>query len=110
MATLTQQPAAVPLDIFPDGLKTTGQHAPLYDHLVPFEKFPKKIEGPTVWNPEDYRNTPERWTHRFTPEEIEELSVASDNFLNNKIPLTGISKVWLWNRWWFLQNIYSRSI
>ncbi|PKY06090.1 taurine catabolism dioxygenase TauD, TfdA family protein [Aspergillus campestris IBT 28561] len=92
MATLTQQPAAVPLDVFPDGLKTTGQHAPLYDHLVPFEKFPKKIEGPTVWDPEDYRNTPERWTHRFSPEEIEELSVASDNFLNNKIPLTGISK------------------
>ncbi|PLB36033.1 TauD/TfdA family dioxygenase [Aspergillus candidus] len=92
MATLTQQPAAVPLDVFPDGLKTTGQHAPLYDHLVPFEKFPKKIEGPTVWDPEDYRNTPERWTHRFTSEEIEELSVASDNFLNNKIPLTGISK------------------
>ncbi|KAJ9212833.1 hypothetical protein DTO166G4_5645 [Paecilomyces variotii] len=81
-----------PRDIFPDGLKTTGQHAPLYDHIQPFEKFPKEITGPTVWQAEDYKNNPEKWTHRFSEEEIEELSTAADNFLASKTPLTGISK------------------
>ncbi|KAJ5088356.1 hypothetical protein N7456_011972 [Penicillium angulare] len=81
-----------PLDIFPDGLRTTGQHAPLYDHIVPFDKFPKQITGPTVWNPEEYRSKPEKWTHQFSPEQIEELSSAADAFLESKTPLTGISK------------------
>ncbi|KAE8163559.1 hypothetical protein BDV40DRAFT_135065 [Aspergillus tamarii] len=92
MAALTQAPVAIPLDIFPDGLKTTGQHAPLYDHIKNFEQFPKEISGPTVWKAEEYRDAPEKWTHRFTPEEIAELSATADQFLANKIPLTGISK------------------
>ncbi|KAB8262635.1 hypothetical protein BDV32DRAFT_16978 [Aspergillus pseudonomiae] len=92
MAALTQAPVTVPLDVFPDGLKTTGQHAPLYDHIKPFEHFPKEISGPTVWKAEEYRDAPEKWTHRFTPEEIAELSATADQFLANKIPLTGISK------------------
>ncbi|EYE90894.1 TauD/TfdA family dioxygenase [Aspergillus ruber CBS 135680] len=79
-------------DIFPDGLKTTGQHAPLYDHIREFEQFPKEITGRTAWKPEEYRGQPEKWTHAFNAEEIEELSTAADNFLNAKIPLTGISK------------------
>lgn len=82
-----------PRDIFPDGLKTTGQHPPLYDHIVPFDSFPREITGPTVWKAEDYRENPEKWTHRFTEEQIEELSVAADAFLASKTPLTGISKV-----------------
>ncbi|KAJ5653699.1 hypothetical protein N7490_000702 [Penicillium lividum] len=81
-----------PLHIFPDGLRTTGQHDPLYDQIVPFEKFPKQITGPTVWNPEEYRSNPEKWTHQFTPDQIEELSNAADDFLESKTPLTGISK------------------
>ncbi|KAJ5432320.1 uncharacterized protein N7458_011476 [Penicillium daleae] len=81
-----------PLDIFPDGLKTTGQHPPLYDHIVPFERFPREITGPTVWKAEDYRENPEKWTHRFTEEQVEELSIAADAFLASKTPLTGISK------------------
>ncbi|PIG69547.1 taurine catabolism dioxygenase TauD [Aspergillus arachidicola] len=85
-------PAAIPLDVFPDGLKTTGQHAPLYDHIKSFEQFPKEISGPTVWKAEEYRDAPEKWTHRFTAEEIAELSATADQFLANKIPLTGISK------------------
>ncbi|RAK97449.1 TauD/TfdA family dioxygenase [Aspergillus ibericus CBS 121593] len=79
-------------DIFPDGLKTTGQHPPLSEHIHPFEKFPTQITGPTVWDAEEYRDHPEKWTHRFTDEEIEELSVAADEFLRAKIPMTGISK------------------
>ncbi|RDW78567.1 TauD/TfdA family dioxygenase [Aspergillus mulundensis] len=100
MATLTQTqiPAPhsaysnLPLDIFPDGLKTTGQHAPLYEELHPLEDFPKSIEGRTLWKAEDYRDAPERWTHRFSAEEIEELSATADAFLAAKTPLTGISK------------------
>ncbi|KAL4882539.1 hypothetical protein BJY04DRAFT_186370 [Aspergillus karnatakaensis] len=92
MATLTQTSTALPLDKFPDGLKTTGQHAPLYEELHPFDDFPKSIEGPTVWNAEDYKNNPEKWTHRFTQEEVAELSATADAFLAAKTPLTGISK------------------
>ena len=93
MATLTQAPTALPPDIFPDGLKTTGQHPPLYDELHPYEKFPKSISGPTLWKAEDYRDAPERWTHRFNEEEVAELSATADAFLAAKIPLTGITKV-----------------
>ncbi|PWY83662.1 taurine catabolism dioxygenase TauD, TfdA family protein [Aspergillus sclerotioniger CBS 115572] len=82
----------IPIEIFPDGLKTTGQHPPLAEHIHPFEKFPTEITGPTVWKPEDYRDNPEKWTHRFTEAEIDELSFAADEFLRKKIPMTGISK------------------
>lgn len=82
-----------PLDIFPDGLKTTGQQAPLYDHIQPFERFPEEITGRTVWKAEDYREHPEKWTHQFTAEQIAEISEAADAFLASKTPLTGISKV-----------------
>lgn len=85
--------STAPRDIFPDGLKTTGQHPPLYDHIVPFDRFPREITGPTVWKAEDYRENPEKWTHTFTEEQVEELSIAADAFLASKTPLTGISKV-----------------
>jgi hypothetical protein len=83
----------IDINLFPDGLKTTGQHNPLYDHIVPFEKFPKQITGPTVWDPEEYRESPEKWTHVFSDDQIHELSTAADAFLASKTPLTGISKV-----------------
>ena len=54
MATLTQAPTALPPDIFPDGLKTTGQHPPLYDELHPYEKFPKEITGRTLMDVPGY--------------------------------------------------------
>ncbi|KAL4817309.1 hypothetical protein BDW67DRAFT_174864 [Aspergillus spinulosporus] len=101
MATLTQTPAPAPAqishsnaprDIFPDGLKTTGQHPPIYEELHPFEDFPKSISGRTIWKAEDYKDAPEKWTHRFTTEELEELSATADAFLASKTPLTGISK------------------
>ncbi|KAJ0426551.1 hypothetical protein BJY00DRAFT_322807 [Aspergillus carlsbadensis] len=92
MATLTQAPAPVPLDVFPDGLKTTGQHPPLYEELHPFDEFPKQISGPTLWKAEDYRDAPEKWTHRLTAEEVAELSATADAFLASKTPLTGIAK------------------
>ena len=83
----------VPRFIFPDGIKTSGQHPPLYDELRSFEDFPKEIVGPTVWKVEEYVDAPERWVHRFTEEEIMEMSIAADSFLAQGTPLTGISKV-----------------
>lgn len=79
--------------VFPDGIKTSGQHPPLYKELKPYEDFPNEIAGATVWNADDYKNNPERWTHHFTDEEIAELSRAADDFRAAAIPLTGISKV-----------------
>ncbi len=79
--------------IFPDGIKTSGQHPPLYNLISPYSDFPKEISGETVWKAEDYVNNPERWIHVFNDEEIEELSAVSDKFLADKLPLTGISKV-----------------
>ena len=82
----------VPKDIFPDGIRTSGQHPPIYEKLKTYEEFPKEITGPTVWKPEDYQHNPERWVHWFTEEEKAELGAATDAFMASDIPLTGISK------------------
>jgi hypothetical protein len=84
---------AAPRSIFPDGIRTSGQHPPLQEALKPYSAFPKEITDPTVWKREDYENNPERWTHPFTEEEIRELSDAADQFIERGIPLTGITKV-----------------
>jgi hypothetical protein len=81
-----------PTSIYPDGIKTSGQHAPIYDLLRPYEDFPKEITGPTVWNAEEYKNHPEQWTHHFTDSENEEISAAADAFIASGTPLTGISQ------------------
>jgi hypothetical protein len=93
--TALQQPSASPtkLSAFPDGLKTSGQHPPVYSQVRPYKEFPKVHTGPTVWKAEDYRENPELWTHRFSPEEIAEISAASDGFIQKGTPLTGICKV-----------------
>ncbi|KAJ5634291.1 hypothetical protein N7528_002133 [Penicillium herquei] len=83
---------AVDLTKFPDGLKTSGQHPPVYSQVRPYADFPKHIEGPTVWKAGDYSQNPEKWTHQFTEEEIKEIGDASDKFIQDKTPLEGISK------------------
>jgi hypothetical protein len=64
----------------------------LYEKLYPYSAFPKKIEGATVWKPEDYSNNPERWVHQFSEAEIAELSSTADQFMASGTPLTGITK------------------
>jgi hypothetical protein len=86
-------PKVIDRNIFPDGIKTSGQHPPLYDKLRPYSEFPKEIVGPTVWKAEDYINNPERWVHDFSEDEIEELSTVADKFIEDSTPLTGISQV-----------------
>lgn len=80
-------------ETFPDGIKTSGQHNPVYEELRLYDDFPDEINGPTLWKADDYRNNPERWTHYFTDEEIAEMSDAADKFKAAALPLTGISKV-----------------
>lgn len=46
-----------------------------------------------MWTAEDYQYNSERWVRYLTDEEIEELSKAADKFIEDNIPLTGISKV-----------------
>ena len=81
-----------PKNIFPDGIKTSGQHEPLYDQLRPYSSFPKEITGSTAWNKNDYTNNPERWTHQFSDNEVKEISDAADKFIASGTPLTGITK------------------
>lgn len=83
----------VDIKIFPDGIKTSGQHPPTPSAIRPYSEFPKQITGKTVWRAEDYTNNPERWVHRFTDDEVEELSGVADKFIADGIPLTGISQV-----------------
>jgi hypothetical protein len=97
MATTTTSSATTtvptaPKSLFPDGLKTSGQHSPTYAHLTPPSLFPKVITGPTGWKAEDYRDHPERWTHVFSASEVEELGKAADEFIGSGRPLTGMAK------------------
>lgn len=79
--------------IFPDGLKTSGQHCPIASLIRPYEEYPKQIEGPTVWGKADYQDQPERWQRTFTAEEVQEIGQAADDFIASGVPLTGITKV-----------------
>lgn len=81
-----------PRNIYPDGIKTSGQHPPIYSLIRPYSDFPKEITGPTVWHASVYKDHPEHWTHPFSASEINELSAAADTFLASGTPLTGISK------------------
>lgn len=79
--------------IFPDGIKTSGQHDPIPELVKPYSEFPKEITGVTAWNAEEYKNNPETWTHPFSEDEIAEISQAADDFIASDTPLTGITKV-----------------
>ncbi|KAF2278325.1 taurine catabolism dioxygenase-like protein TauD [Westerdykella ornata] len=81
-----------PKHIYPDGIKTSGQHPPIYSLLRPYSAFPTEITGPTVWQASDYRSHPSRWTHIFSPSELAEISAAADLFLASGTPTTGISQ------------------
>ncbi|KAH6850507.1 hypothetical protein B0I37DRAFT_396935 [Chaetomium sp. MPI-CAGE-AT-0009] len=81
-----------PRHIFPDGIRTSGQHPPLYNLLKPYSAFPKQITGPTVWQASEFTSHPDRWIHPLTPPDLAELSAAADTFLASGQPLTAISK------------------
>ncbi|KAL4904208.1 hypothetical protein BDW74DRAFT_155255 [Aspergillus multicolor] len=91
-STITTSETSVPLSLFPDGLKTSGQHEPDWSLLRPYEDFPEQMVGPTVWDASEYRDNPEKWTHSFTDEENTEIGAAADAFIASGTPLTGITK------------------
>jgi len=78
--------------VFPDGIRTSGQHEPIYSLLRPYSSFPIEIRGPTAWSKTDYAQNPERWTHVLSTSEISEISAAADAFLASGTPLTGITR------------------
>jgi hypothetical protein len=81
-----------PKSIFPDGIRTSGQHEPIYSLLRPYSDFPKQITGSTAWEKAEYTSNPERWTHVFSSDEVKEISDAADAFIASGTPLTGITK------------------
>ena len=81
-----------PKNIFPDGIRTSGQHEPIYSLLRPYSDFPAEIQCPTAWSKADYKDNPERWTHHFSESEVKEISDAADAFIASGTPLTGITK------------------
>ena len=91
----------------PEYIKTSGQHPPIYEQLRSYEAFPKEIIGPTVWDANDYKSAPERWTHWLTEDEISELSDAADKFGAASLPLTDISKVSPITTYYFLFRLTS---
>ncbi|EIW73072.1 hypothetical protein TREMEDRAFT_59233 [Tremella mesenterica DSM 1558] len=88
----TSDLSALDWNLFPDGLKTSGQHPGIYELIPPYEEWPKSVSGPTLWKAEDYQNSPEKWTKPFTPEEIKELGEAADKFMASGMPLTGMKQ------------------
>ncbi|KAB8226238.1 taurine catabolism dioxygenase TauD [Aspergillus novoparasiticus] len=87
-------PRLVPVDrkLFPDGLRTSGQHPPIDGQLRHFEEFPREITGPTVWTPEQMVDHPEEWIHNWTEFELEELRQAVEGFIISGTPLVSINK------------------
>lgn len=91
-STVTTETSTAPLSLFPDGLKTSGQHEPDWSLVRSYDEFPRQMTGPTVWDAAEYRDNPERWTHSFTDEENAEISAAADRFIESGTPLTGITR------------------
>ena len=88
-------PRPNPIDrkVFPDGLRTSGQHPPIENQLVHFEGFPRKINGSTVWKAQEMADDPQRWVHQWTETELQQLLGAVESFIDSGVPLTEISKV-----------------
>lgn len=82
-----------PTSIFPDGIRTSGQHPPVYSQLQPYSAFPKRIDGETAWSKDDFQSNPEKWTYPLSMAEVEELGRAADEYIESGRELTGISKV-----------------
>lgn len=88
-------PRLLPVDrrLFPDGLRTSGQHPPIEGQLRSFEDFPTEITGPTVWEGKEMEQRTQEWIHQWTEPELQELLWATDRFNDTGVPLAHIKKV-----------------
>ncbi|EHA51734.1 taurine catabolism dioxygenase TauD [Pyricularia oryzae 70-15] len=78
--------------IFPDGIKTSGQHAPVYSKIRPYEDFPKEITGITAWNAKEFVDKPEKWTYSLSNDDVAEIGAAADRYIESGQQLTAMSK------------------
>lgn len=79
--------------IFPDGIKTSGQHAPVYSRIRPYEDFPKEITGITAWNAKEFVDKPEKWNYSLSNDDVAEIGAAADRYIESGQQLTAMSKV-----------------
>ena len=73
--------------------RTQGQHDVLQHLVPPYSQFPKRVDGPTVWNADEFRAQPERWQKRWSAEHIRELDEAYEGFKRSGLPITAITRV-----------------
>lgn len=71
---------------------TSGQWDQLPESITPYEQYPKEVTGRTVWRQEDYANSPERWVHWWTADQLAQIEAAALAFEQAGISLTDISK------------------
>ncbi|KAM0756490.1 Clavaminate synthase-like protein [Meredithblackwellia eburnea MCA 4105] len=71
---------------------TAGQHDSIPELIQPYSAFPKKIEGPTVWDATEYAKDPTKWKRRWTPELIAGLEEAYSKFEKSGLDITSITK------------------
>lgn len=88
-------PRLLPVDrrLFPDGLRTSGQHPPIQGQLRPFEDFPTEITGPTLWEGKEMEKNTHKWIHQWTEPELHELLQATERFNAAGLSLAHIKKV-----------------
>lgn len=72
---------------------TAGQLEPVPELIQPYENFPKKISGPTVWEADKFRARPDLWQRSWTPELIAQLERAFDDFEASGKTLPEINQV-----------------
>lgn len=96
MTVAVQEPTVYDLGL------TSGQHEPDLDKVVPYEKFPKRVEGRTLWTKEQLEADHSLWEFRWTPELIQQLEESYDEFEKTGKPLTAISK----ETWRFAPETY----
>jgi hypothetical protein len=72
---------------------TAGQLEPVGDLIQPYENFPKKISGPTVWAADEFRSRPDLWQREWTPELIAQFERAFEEFEASGKTLPEINRV-----------------
>lgn len=81
------------MTIQPVEVRSQGQHDVLFDLVRPYGDFPREVSGPTVWRAEEFRERPGLWTKAWSEEHIKELEQAYDQFVQQDLPITLITKV-----------------
>ncbi|PYH97888.1 taurine catabolism dioxygenase family protein [Aspergillus ellipticus CBS 707.79] len=54
--------------------------------------WPKRLEGPLVWEGKDLLAQPERWIHILTPDELLEVDAALQHFKHLEIPHAALTR------------------